>query len=99
MMKQYEGTGLMINGGVAHNRGFVSATQEQVTQALAARLARCDAGVNSTRPEVFRPIDMLFKEEDFAIPLYHTFHQFEYGKNREGYWNSEKMVRGLRVAS
>ena len=42
--------------------------------------------------EVYRDIDMVYVDEKGDCSL---FFMFEYGKNREGYWNAAKMLRHM----
>ena len=92
MNKKGEGTGSIVSGCMLLNIGFVSATAEQVLKAEENRRARIAANTDPNVKEVFRPIDMLHKD---AAGLAWTFFMFEYGKNREGYWMGEKMVKHM----
>lgn len=91
--KKGEGVGLMVSGCMLLNVGFVSATEAQVAQAEELRRERIKAseGDPNVREE-FRPIDMLYKDGN---GLFWTYHTFEYGKNKEGYWTADKMLKHM----
>lgn len=87
-----DGTGLMVAGSIAHNIGFVSVTAKQVEAAQRLRKRRIKANTNPNVREQYRPIDTLAEDEAGNFWTYHTF---EYGKNREGYWTGEKMIEHM----
>lgn len=87
----------MISGTI-ENLGFVEGERGDIDKAQALRRERCrlsrakHAAGDTTRPEEYRDIDMLYKDDDGK---FWTYYKFEYGKNKEGYWAGEKMVQHM----
>ena len=74
-----EGAGLMIAGFRTWESGWLSITLAEKT------LLEVELG---------RPFKHFFhySEEKGGDGNYYSYHQFNYGKNREGYWDGDKMV-------
>eukprot|EP00903_Cladosiphon_okamuranus_P019937 g18322.t1 len=85
----------MVSGTIIHNVGFFSASPSQVAEAESNRKKCCRESAAAARrgenikPERYRPIDMLHVDNDGN---YWSFHLFEYGKNKEGYWTGLEMM-------
>ncbi|CAB1096333.1 unnamed protein product [Ectocarpus sp. CCAP 1310/34] len=93
--KKSPGQGIMVSGTIIHNVGFFSASPAQIDQANRNRKMRCRESAAAARrgenvkEEKYRAIDMLHVDEDGNSWSYHLF---EYGKNKEGYWTGLKML-------
>jgi hypothetical protein len=79
IQKKGEGFGIMISGFIGSDEGWLSLTKAQKEEVEKYRARK---GV--TKPEI--------KHFQQYKDIFFSFHQFEYGKNREGYWDSEKMI-------
>ncbi|CAB1110881.1 unnamed protein product [Ectocarpus sp. CCAP 1310/34] len=90
-----DGVGITVSGTIIHNVGFFSASRAQIQDAERNRRKRCAASAAAKRRgenvkvEKFRPIDMLHEDEHGQ---YWSYHLFEYGKNKEGYWTGLRML-------
>ncbi|CAB1096130.1 unnamed protein product [Ectocarpus sp. CCAP 1310/34] len=93
--KKSPGQGIMVSGTIIHNVGFVSATKREIKSAEQLRRKRCNASAaaakrgENVKVEVYRRIDKLYVDEEGN---YWSYHLFEYGKNKEGYWTGLKML-------
>jgi hypothetical protein len=87
LKKKGGGYGLMLSGFTT-NRGFIVLTPAEV---VAVNAARAEKGLG--------PLSTLTRVRDDEVDgelgapvLYFGYQLFEYGKHREGYWDSDKML-------
>lgn len=100
LKKKGDGAGIMISGTIVDTLGFVAGDQDDIDKAQDLRRERCrissakHAAGDTTKPEEYRDIDMLHKDDDGK---FWTYYKFEYGKNKEGYWTGAKMVQHIYI--
>ncbi|CAB1115115.1 unnamed protein product [Ectocarpus sp. CCAP 1310/34] len=79
LKKKGDGQGIMISGTIVDNVGFVAGGQADIDEAQALRRKWCDtsatehAAGDPTKPETYRNIDKLYKDEDGKFWTYYRF--------------------------